>query len=303
MGMNLEHSHPEHSHPEHSHVVQRKQVRDRAGISDESFDATFRHLRGINYVDRSILLVDRERIIATPRGAEGAPVVGGIAAAIMHRIIWYDPDFEVQLIRRPSGSSKHTGGSRTSRKVLLPTDVMEVDGIRVTTPVRTAADLGRLKPEWRALAHMDDLHRATKFSIPALLALAVDMKGYRGVRQLRFLGPLVDGKAQSPPESRLRLFLIRQGLPTPETQIEVYLDDFGCVYWIDLGYRAVQVGLEYDGVEHHSSPEDQAADLVRQERLESVGWRLIRVDAAKMRDPSALLNEISEAIRARGGQV
>ena len=106
-------------------------------------------------------------------------------------------------VRRPEVDGRRRG--------LLRTDITEVHGVRVTTALRTALDLGRLLWRFDALAAIDGFLR---IGVPhELLILEIGrFKGYRGVRQLRALAPLGDGRAESPGESALRLALVRRGL-------------------------------------------------------------------------------------------
>lgn len=282
-------------------LVKRQQAIERSGMTAERFAAAFSHLRGGLYVDRTTILTPRDRIIAIVQSSGGRPVVGGMAAAIMHGGRWHDADFEVQLFRHPSGCGKPGRGSRVHRTDLSPSDVVMIDGIEVTTPVRTAYDLGRQAPEWRALGRLDDLARATDFSVPKLQEYADERDGRRGIRQLRFLTPLIDGLAESPPESWLRLVMIRADLPTPELQIRV-ADDSGRIYArIDLGYEKYKVAIEYDGEDFHSSPEQRAHDEARDAQLKDDGWIVIRVTAAELRTaPWTVVIKIENALRSRG---
>lgn len=43
------------------------------------------------------------------------------------------------------------------------------------------------------------------------------------------------------------------------------------------------VGVEYDGDQHWSSPEDHENDIVRLEFLASRGWTIVRVSARQLR--------------------
>jgi hypothetical protein len=129
-------------------------------------------------------------------------------------------------------------------------DVSEVDGLLVTTPLRTACDLGRLLHRDQAIAALDSLCALGAFSLDQLLAETTRFRRYRGVVQLRVLVLLADPRAQSPGESVLRLRWIDIGLPRPECQIEV-LTDWGTSYWIDVGLPELRFGAEYDGDEFH----------------------------------------------------
>lgn len=141
-------------------------------------------------------------------------------------------------------------------------DVRLVEGLRVTSPLRTACDLGRLLWRFDALAALDGFLRLG-LDHDELLVEVERFKGYRGVRQLRALAPLADGRAESPPESALRLHWYDAGLPRPEPQVWVYDDDGTAIYRVDLALEEVLFGAEFDGKEFHSSDEDREYDAER----------------------------------------
>lgn len=87
----------------------------------------------------------------------------------------------------------------------------------------------------RAIVFLDALARATNFKVADVEAMADGKPGMRGIRHLHSALTLVDGGAESPQETRVRLLLVNAGLPAPETQIE-YTDAFGVVrIRVDLG--------------------------------------------------------------------
>ena len=154
---------------------------------------------------------------------------------------------------------------------LLATDVTEIDGLRVTTPLRTACDLARFAPRSDALVAVDAyLHRGMVREQEMRKHL-VRWKGRRGVRQAHTTLDLADPGSESGGESRMRLRLLDMGLPRPELQIPVY-DLFGDVrFYLDMGWSRWMVGLEYDGAEFH--PESRIEhDKARRSWIEDRGW-------------------------------
>ena len=150
----------------------------------------------------------------------------------------------------------NAGGERT----LLASDIEVVHGVRVTTPLRTALDLGRLTRRDDAIGCLDALLRTGRFSREELLSEIPRFRGYRGVVQLRELAPLADARAESMPESVLRLRWIDTGLPAPEPQ-QWICDRFGKpIYRVDLGSNTVPYAAEYDGEEFHTEPEQLEHD-------------------------------------------
>ena len=98
---------------------------------------------------------------------------------------------------------------------LCPADWVELGGVRVTTPLRTAADLGCRLWAPHALGAMDALARAHGFGRQDLRRLLPRYRGRRGVVQLRALVATLDPRAESQPESWVRWFILAEGLTRP----------------------------------------------------------------------------------------
>jgi hypothetical protein len=197
--------------------------------------------------------------------------------------------------QRRTERSEVRGGERQ----LLPCDWVLVDGVKVTTPVRTAMDLGCLLPRRSALAAMDALMRAQKFTHQDMARLLPRYFRRRGVVQLRELVPLVDPRAESQPESWTRLELVDNGLPMPELQWWVVVDGVP-TYRLDLAYPKAKVAVEYFGDEFHSSDEDGQSDEERIAWLEAHGWTVIIVDRFDFMSTSQRFfpAEVASALRA-----
>jgi hypothetical protein len=147
-----------------------------------------------------------------------------------------------------------------------------VAGIGMTTPARTAFDLGRRDSRIPAVMRVDALANATGLTAADVAPLVKRHRGVRGLVQLRELLDLMDRGAESPQETRTRLVLVDAGLPRPRTQI-VPCDDFGEVFArIDMGYEDFKVGIEYDGAQHWTDPARRAFDIDRHAKV--VGSRL-----------------------------
>lgn len=161
-----------------------------------------------------------------------------------------------------------TSGERT----VLPRDLMNVGGLWVTTPLRTALDLGRFLSRDQALAALDALLRLGRFGVDELAFELPRLKGQRGVRQLRQLVSLADGRAQSPGESVLRLRWIDAGLPRPQLQIEI-VEGGRTIFYLDIGLEELLFAIEYDGEDWHSAEADVEYDEARRDWLERRrGW-------------------------------
>lgn len=155
-------------------------------------------------------------------------------------------------------------------------DVVELRGLLVTTPLRTALDLGCILRRRDALAALDQFRARFGFTVPELQREAVRYFRRRGVVQLRELIPLSDPRAESVRESWTRLAIMDLGLPTPELQYEIEVD--GHVLWrLDHAYPERRVAVEYDGHEFHHTLEQIAYDERRRRWLRANGWTVVVV--------------------------
>ncbi len=206
------------------------------------------------------------------------------------------PAVETRVLRGRHRSERCAvlGGERD----LVPDDWVEVDGVKVTTPLRTAMDLGCLLMRRDALAAMDALMRAHSFTRGEMSRMLARYRRRRGVVQLRELVPLVDPRAESQPESWTRLELLDHGLPAPEVQWWVTIGGVP-TYRLDLAYPHARVAIEYDGEEFHSSGDDRDRDRRRRDWLREHGWTVIVVDRTDFSREAGRLwvGEVAQALR------
>lgn len=185
------------------------------------------------------------------------------------------PPIESCVLRGKSRSRRAGVDGRT--RDLLASDVMVVSGVRVTTPLRTALDLGCHLHRKDALAALDQFMRHHGLTRRQLAVEAARFFRRRGVVQLRQLIPLADGRAESPRESWTRLAIIDAGLPCPEPQHWIEVDGVP-TYRLDLAYPRLRVVIEYDGEQFHDrTPEQRCHDADRREWLEKQGWTIVLV--------------------------
>ncbi len=187
-------------------------------------------------------------------------------------------------------------------------DLTVLEGLTVTTPLRTAHDLGRLVSRDWAMAGLDALLRLRDFSKDELLADIERYRRQRGVVQLRDLAPRADPRAESPGESVLRLrWTDLTSLPPPVPQVPIADATGRILYWIDLGVEELRFGAEYDGEQYHSSDEDREHDQVRRNDLQQrFGWTIEPVTKVNVfgttRDVEGILHQGIRDARRRLGQ-
>ncbi len=180
------------------------------------------------------------------------------------------------------------------RRVRLPDgDVATVRGRRCTTGLRTALDISRHEPLPDAVAALDVLVVRAIVGQRELRESAALWQG-RGARRARRASELVDPRAESQPESRVRVLLTLAGLH-PEPQYTVRDAAGHVMARVDLAFPELRIAIEYDGA-WHAEPGQFAKDRQRLNRLVAAGWRVIHVTAADLRDPDALIARIRALI-------
>ncbi len=175
-----------------------------------------------------------------------AAAFSGRTAACLHGAT------ELADLRSPVEVSVPTGvrfgpvaGSRSRQVRMVATEVQVAHRQRCTTGLRTALDIARREAVTAAVAALD-----------VLLARAVVGKGElresaaldtgRGSRRVRQAVELADPRAESQPESRLRVILALAGL-LAQPQYSVRDRDGNFVARVDLAFPDQEIAVEYDG--------------------------------------------------------
>ncbi len=135
-------------------------------------------------------------------------------------------------------------------------------------------------------------------SVEELRERVGQMRGIRGRVRLLAAAPLIRPLTDSAPETRLRLLLVRAGLPEPVVGYRVRLANGDFLATPDLAYPRRRVALEYDGDVHRTSKWQFREDISRYELLHDEGWRVIRViaDDLTFRSP-ILIARVRAALR------
>jgi very-short-patch-repair endonuclease len=226
------------------------------------------------YVPKEAVLTLRQRTVAGWLWSHREGVLAGLTASAWHGAKWVDASSPIELI---SPNGRRPRGLRTYNMMLRSDESSSLNGLRVTTPERTAFDIGRRGRLDSAIARLDALGNATKFNAEDVLAIADRHRGARGLPALRAALDLYDPGAESLKETWLRLLVIRAGYPRPRTQIPVPSPDGRRRYRLDMGWEDIKLALEYDGEHHRVDPVQYAYDIQRSEDLTELGWTRLRV--------------------------
>lgn len=210
--------------------------------------------------------------------------VCGLTAAWLYGIDARDKRWDLVWVGCPTGSRLRTRpGCYTKEVTIDVTDLDLINGVLITTPVRTVYDCCRwLAPAERlvvadALAH-DGLVQADELS-----AYRNTHKGIRDVTRVDEVLRLLEPLSESPMETRLRFLLVAAGLPRPIAQ-HVVRDAAGLfVARLDLAYLGCRLAIEYDGAFHW---EQRREDDRRRDAVRALGWTVLVVSAADLLGPA-----------------
>jgi len=218
------------------------------------------------YIDNRVLDTREVRLACLVLVMPEHAVVWGRTAAWLWGIDAFAPDEQLLLV--PECIVPHHQGRpayadvRVVEGYLAPDAITNMGGVRVTTALRTALDLARRLPRPMALAALDAFAHARLVTLVDLKAGLRLLRHHPGIRQARELVALTEPATESVGESWLRLRIIDAGFPHPEPQIRLY--DRGVErYRLDLGFRSLRIGLEYDGELYHGALDQRTHDEQR----------------------------------------
>jgi hypothetical protein len=256
--------------------------------------------RGV-LVDPGRMLDQRTRAAAALIAVGTDAVVCGPTALVLHGCTAADEPV-VHVTLRYNRWASRDEGLRVHHGRVSDDDVVDAFGLPVLVFDLALADVLCTSARRLALVLADQavaLHQpADRAEFLALVAERVRARAdRRGTRQARGLLPLVDGLAESPRESVLRLVVVDAGFPTPTVQ-HVVADAGGVPVWrLDLAWPQLKIALEYDGYEaHHGRAERDAA---REDDLLRRGWIVVRARSGDLRDPRRLLDALADAFARR----
>jgi hypothetical protein len=239
-------------------------------------------------VDRGLLV--RSAALTLPPGG----AIGGRTACWLYGVDVLGRDAPVDVVLPRDTPYAPRRGLRVRRALLASADLMEIDGVPATTPVRTAFDLARLEPLADGVTCLDAMTSAGLVTVAEVEAYAVGCRGWRGVRRCAEALTHVDPAAESPMESRLRIALVLGGLPRPVVNQPLYAASGAFLARPDL--RIEHVLIEFDGSVHRAA-DVFVRDLRRQNRLVEAGFTVLRYTADDvLRRPGYVVDQVRRAI-------
>lgn len=302
-----------------SHIIRRGEALQR-GAADHQLQrqcrtGTWRRLRPGRYAPRAefdaLDAYERHGIRAaeTLRAASKDAVLSHQSAAVIHGLdLWNTPLAVAHLTR-----SRPTGGRRTRHRhvhsaTLRPDEITEVDGLTVTTVARTVADLARTLPFEQAVVVGDHALHATGITSDDVAAAAGTIAPHAGRRRVLRVLDQLDGRSESVGESRSRVLMLREQLPVPDCQPNLYASNGDHLGRVDFLFEEFAVVGEFDGrgkygrlVPDGQVPADVVwAEKLREDAIRDAGWQVVRWIWDELEIPNLVARRIRDAVsRAR----
>lgn len=245
-------------------------------------------------------LIVPEQAVVTDRSAAwlyGAPT---ILPAGSHLVV---P--QVSVFRRTPGCRLRNDLAASGQRTMPDDDVADVDGLAVTTPLRTACDLGRQRSRDASFACLSMMLATGLVTKAEVVDASAGLRGQRWVRQLRAMAPLADHRLQSYYEAVTMLrWLDCTHLPRPEPQrpVPAPASTVSGLYYVDLGVDELRFGVEYDGEEFHGEEQRPHDEERRRWITEHEHWVLPVVRGENLYEPKRNVEVIlrTEHAKARG---
>ena len=206
------------------------------------------------------------------------------SAARLHELRpWGHTKIEVTIPTRSTRS--HPGVAVHRSTTLTDKDVTHVNNIPCTTVHRALLDLAEVVTQRqleRAFDQADILEALDLNAINDQLARNPTRPGAKACKQV--LATHYIGRTPTWSENEERLLEITRGLglPDPDTNQFIVLDDGGPAIRVDFVWRDQRVIVEADSRKWHSSKQRQEIDRRRDQRLTAAGWRVIRTSWRQM---------------------
>jgi very-short-patch-repair endonuclease len=231
----------------------------------------------------------------------GSFVYSHTSAARLHKLFLWNADDLIHILLRVRPSSERLGKDvRGHTRPYTDLEVTTIGKLRATALERTVVDCCMLLDYRQALILADQALRVgADFGL--MNAMADNLSGHSGVKNLRHALARADASAESAGETLTRELLARLKLPMPEAQVEVRSRLGG--HRLDFAWRDKKVALEFDGKVKYFDYAPTAEVLFHERRREKAltedGWLFVRVEWKDLFREQEFKNRILTALAQR----
>ncbi|MGH2914151.1 MAG: type IV toxin-antitoxin system AbiEi family antitoxin domain-containing protein [Solirubrobacteraceae bacterium] len=258
--------------------------------------------RGVYSLAPPKLLSWRGRYMAAVLAAGPGAVVSHGEAAALHGLCATSGRFGV-AVTVPGCTARRRRGIEIHRSMTLTAaDVTTVDGIPCTTVARTLLHLAAVVAQRQLERALDQAEVMRALDLRALdnqLARNPRAVGAAPLRAALALHRPDDAPAESELEAAFLDLCRAAGLPVPERQAWLLLDDGEDPIRVDFAWRAQLLVLETDGRRFHQTARSFESDRRRDQRLALAGWQVVRVTWRQLHErPQEVVALVAGLLRA-----
>ncbi len=263
-------------------------------LQSRNFRQVFRGVwvaRGLE--DTRELRLAAARLVIPARGRLCGLTASWVLGADVRRL----DDLDVHVGFAKGERIRRRPGIEVCQETLDDADIIVIDGVRLTNPVRTVFDCLRWLRMPEGLVVADALTHLGLLTVDELRTYFAAKRRLRNLRVGERLVDLIEPLTESPMETRTRTALITGGLPRPEPQHEVHRADGDFVGRLDLAYPEAKLGVEYDGADHWKQRRE---DDRRRAAIRACGWEVLVYSADDVfKTPWAMCAEVRDQLRRR----
>jgi very-short-patch-repair endonuclease len=229
----------------------------------------------------------RAALLASPTGVGCRTTAGRV-----HRL-WGFPQWTPQELPQLVLPSSQPRRQRQGMKLyfgLTPADEVQRSGLEVTSLACTINSLAYALSNGSLVCLLDSALR---------LGWTPDQLTTNRRRRSRLCAALAlaDARSESALETLLRLLLIEAGI-APEVLQHMIVTRDGTGYRLDFAWPSRMVAVEADGHEHHDKPDALYRDRVRQNKVVTSGWIVLRFTWYDVvHNPHWVISEVRAALQ------
>jgi hypothetical protein len=234
----------------------------------------------------------RTRALAAFAALEREPALSHWTAAEVWGMTTLRPPDDRLHLTRPrvsKGTELSYDGLVVHHAGLPPEHRTVKDGLPVTTPERTVADIARSSRSVRAgVVVADSALFLERCDADAMLAVVTACRRWPGAGRARTAVTFADPGGTSALESISRWEMARASIPPPALQQWITPD-----IRVDFAWPSRGVIGEADGKLKYTTADDLYREKLRQDRLEELGYRVVRWSWSEMvTDPAPMLSRL-----------
>ncbi|UYP18442.1 hypothetical protein OED52_17550 [Rhodococcus sp. Z13] len=231
--------------------------------------------------------------------------ISHVSAAVLHGLRpWGLPLDDVHLTYPRTSGGKRTPGRVMHAARLDETDVVEKCGVRVVGVARTVVDVAASESFEHAVVLGDRALRQGLLTRDELERVVARMGSHPGRARARRAVAAMSERSDSVGESRSRVLMIRERLPLPLEQVDVFDANDRWLARVDFLWPELGVLGEFDGRIKYRRDGVATADAedvvyrekLREDRLRHAGWVVLRWTWADLETPGALASKFRDAV-------